>query len=421
MITRFRSGHAAHPDWRIALSLAAVQIETQPTAADETLGLVYFTDHYAAHAEALLGELQKRWPQLQWAGCAAVGVMAANVAANAAAGAATNRATTQATNAAAKAAAGPGGSAKTAAEYIDEPALALMLCALPPSGFELFSGTRPIDSHQAHTALVHADPGAADLGELVVEMSERTQTGYLFGGVVSSRSVPAQVANGVLRGGLSGVAFGGAVGLVSRVTQGCQPIGPARVITSAERNLVIELDGQPALPALLADLGITLDAPREAMLRLRNTLVGLSDALDPIVGRGAQFGANTRVRHLVGLDPGRQAVAVGDIVEPGMRLAFCERDVNAARRDLVRVCSEIRDELGADPDNQRAERSARGALYISCTGRGGAHFGAPSAEAQIVQHALGDVPLVGFFAAGEIARHHLYGYTGVLTVFTGPA
>jgi small ligand-binding sensory domain FIST len=26
---------------------------------------------------------------------------------------------------------------------------------------------------------------------------------------------------------------------------------------------------------------------------------------------------------------------------------------------------------------------------------------------------------VGFFAGGEIARNHLYGYTGVLTVFTG--
>ena len=32
-------------------------------------------------------------------------------------------------------------------------------------------------------------------------------------------------------------------------------------------------------------------------------------------------------------------------------------------------------------------------------------------------HALGDVPLAGFFAGGEIAHHHLYGYTGVLTVF----
>jgi len=28
------------------------------------------------------------------------------------------------------------------------------------------------------------------------------------------------------------------------------------------------------------------------------------------------------------------------------------------------------------------------------------------------------VPLVGFFANGEIARNHVYGYTGVLTVFT---
>jgi small ligand-binding sensory domain FIST len=27
------------------------------------------------------------------------------------------------------------------------------------------------------------------------------------------------------------------------------------------------------------------------------------------------------------------------------------------------------------------------------------------------------VPLVGFFAGGEIAHRHLYGYTGVLTLF----
>ncbi|MFZ1851328.1 MAG: FIST C-terminal domain-containing protein, partial [Nitrosomonas sp.] len=62
-------------------------------------------------------------------------------------------------------------------------------------------------------------------------------------------------------------------------------------------------------------------------------------------------------------------------------------------------------------------RRIRGAIYVSCAGRGGPHFGAPSAELQIIRHALGDVPLVGFFAGGEIARHHLYGYTGVLTVF----
>lgn len=63
----------------------------------------------------------------------------------------------------------------------------------------------------------------------------------------------------------------------------------------------------------------------------------------------------------------------------------------------------------------------RGAIYVSCSGRGGLHFGAPSAELQTIRRALGDVPLVGFFAGGEIAHHRLYGYTGVLTVFADAA
>jgi small ligand-binding sensory domain FIST len=38
----------------------------------------------------------------------------------------------------------------------------------------------------------------------------------------------------------------------------------------------------------------------------------------------------------------------------------------------------------------------------------------------MVHEALGgETPVIGFFAGGEIARHHLYGYTGVLTVFAG--
>ncbi|WP_043819611.1 FIST C-terminal domain-containing protein, partial [Rubrivivax gelatinosus] len=138
-----------------------------------------------------------------------------------------------------------------------------------------------------------------------------------------------------------------------------------------------------------------------------------------------QFGPDVRVRHLVGLDPGRQAVAVADMVEPGMRLAFCTRDVDAARRDLVRICSEIREELSPEAADitlpALTGRRIEGAIYVSCAGRGGPHFGGPSAELQLVRHALGDVPLVGFFAGGEIAHQHVYGYTGVLTVFTGRA
>jgi small ligand-binding sensory domain FIST len=116
-----------------------------------------------------------------------------------------------------------------------------------------------------------------------------------------------------------------------------------------------------------------------------------------------------------------------------MRMAFCQRNPQAARADLMRICAEIREELEpqelplqtahalAAPEAEAAPHPARriaGAVYVSCTGRGGPHFGSPSAELQLVRRALGDVPLVGFFAGGEIAYDRLYGYTGVLTVFT---
>ncbi len=406
----FLSGHATHPDWRAALALAAAQVDARGAAHDRStagplsLGFVYFTDHYAPHAQALYAELRQRWPGVAWVGSVGVGICAG------------------------------------AAEYIDEPALALMLCSLPTGRFEVFSGARKLQRIEPYSALVHADPGTPDLQELISEMSDRTESGYLFGGLASSRAATHHIAEGVWQGGLSGVAFTRDVALISRVTQGCQPVGPTRTVTGCERNIVTELDGEPALPCLLRDLGMAaLDDPRAALPRLRATLVGLTDASDTALTRPGQFGTDTRVRHLVGLDPGRHAVAVADALEPGMRLAFCQRDAQAARRDLVRICSEIRDELETPDDGTGAatspSRRILGALYFSCTGRGGPHFGGPSAEMKIVQHALtggasggaeaaggaaDDLPLVGFFAAGEIARHHLYGYTGVLTVFTEP-
>ncbi|UUX96292.1 FIST N-terminal domain-containing protein [Aquabacterium sp. J223] len=395
-MTAFLLGHAAHPDWRLALQLAAAQVDGQrrPGSPSPTLGLVYFSDHYAADAPALLQALRAHWPGVAWAGAAAAGVAA------------------------------------TGAEYIDEPALALLLADLPREQFRIFSGPRPLPADSTWTALVHADPAMPDLGELIGELADRTGSGYLFGGLASSRGGRAlQFADGLFDGGLSGVGFDRSVGLVSRVTQGSQPVGPVRRVTAAEHNVVLALDGQPALPLLLADLGVRLDRPTQAVPRLRSTLVGLTDARDDVLERAGQFGRDTRVRHLIGLDPARQAFAVAEPVRPGDQLAFCRRDAEAARRDLVRICAEIREELEAPvlelplPGGSAAAAAAAdrspiaGAVYVSCAGRGGPHFGGPSAELQIVKRALGEVPLVGFFAGGEIGRRHLYGYTGVLTVF----
>jgi small ligand-binding sensory domain FIST len=409
----FPFGHATHPQWRMAAGLVLAQLRAQMTlpdyAAEPKLALLYITDHYANEAKALLDHLRQELPGVcDWAGTVGVGIAVNN------------------------------------AEYMDEPAMAVMLCDVPQESYRVFSGVTPLPAGWADTALVHADPATPDLAELITEVAGRTQQGYLFGGLTSSRSRSVQFAlsadrpqsvasGGVLEGGLSGVAFAPSVALLSRVTQGCQPVAPEREITAADKHVVLTLDGEPALDVMLEALDIRLSEPQKAIPVVRSTLVGLSPAGQSGVGRAGNLGADVLVRHIVGLDPMRQGVAVAEHLEPGMRLTFCRRDVHAARADLVRVCAEIREELEPEmlsieainglsddpvPTLPQAGKRIAGAVYVSCTGRGGPHFGGPSAEMQIIRHALGDVPLVGFFAAGEIARHHLYGYTGVLTVFT---
>ncbi|HJV27987.1 MAG TPA: FIST N-terminal domain-containing protein [Aromatoleum sp.] len=387
----FVLAHAANSDWKFALTRARDQLQSQiaerhsrhPDARPFTLGWCYLGDYYADEAEAILSALQAEFPDVSWVGASALGVSATGV------------------------------------EYFDEPALVLMLAPLPRTAFRLFSGLQPLPMHPtdfpAHTALVHAEGSTPDLQELLQELAVRTTTGYLFGGLSSARNRTLHIADHVLSGGLSGVAFGPEVDLISRVTQGCQPIGTIRTITGSEDNYVLRLDGRPALACLLDDLGLDTELPTEEMLEaLSGTLVGLSTGTGDVAAGAGQFGPDTLVRHLIGVDPQNQVLAIGDEVTEGMHLAFCTRDAQAARADLVRIALEVRTELAG------SGKAIAGALYVSCSGRGGPHFGGPHAELQTVRDVLGDVPLAGFFAAGEIARDHLYGYTGVLTAFAMP-
>ena len=73
----FIVGHAGHPEWRQALAQAAAQIDGQRAHAggesvEPSLGFVYFSDHYAPHAQALLDALRQRWPGAAWVGTVGV-------------------------------------------------------------------------------------------------------------------------------------------------------------------------------------------------------------------------------------------------------------------------------------------------------------------------------------------------------------
>lgn len=408
----------------MAASLVVAQLKAQlanpatgqdiPLVSNPNVALVYATDAYAPNASAMLDVLRQALPEVRhWCGTLGIGVCASGV------------------------------------EYFDEPGLVVMLCEWPDAQFQVFNGISPL-GHQApagfrpHAALVHADPMTPMLGELIDDLASLTQAGELMGGLCASRQGPIQFAvngwdqrpsalshSGVFEGGLSGLALGSGIGLVCRVTQGCQPLGPKRTITRAKSHVVESLDGRPALEVLMQELGTSLDHPQQAVAKVRQTLVGVSQPPSPSQHPQAKphkaFGEEVMVRHIIGLDPERQAVVIADEVQEGMSLSFCRRDVVAARADLRRMATEVREVLESlegrhspigEPDAEALLSSPiQGAVYVSCSGRGGPHFGAPHAELNTLREALGDVPLVGFFAAGEIAHRQIHGYTGVLTVF----
>jgi small ligand-binding sensory domain FIST len=315
------------------------------------LGFVYFTDALLDRSEAMLETLRRRTGVADWIGSVGTGVIA------------------------------------TGTEYQDEPAMAAMVADV--DAYSVFSGRRPLAGTAPHFAVVHADPGAPDLPGLVADMTLKTTTGYVVGGVSSSRSRTVQIANEVLSGGLSGAAFGEEVAVATRLTQGCTPYPGRFRVTACEQNIVFSLDGRPALDVLLE----TVHGEKAQLL------VGL-----PVPGSDT---GDYTARNLVGIDPKNKVIAIGDLVEQGDELLICKRDRAAARADLVRMLAALK----------AAAPAPRGALYYSCVARGEHLFGNRGAELGLVQQALGDVPLVGFFCNGEISRDRLYGYTGVLTLF----
>ena len=111
----------------------------------------------------------------------------------------------------------------------------------------------------------------------------------------------------------------------------------------------------------------------------------------------------------MGIDPRQGWIALAAEVAPGDKIVFCRRDRESARKDLVRMLRQLGDRLPGPP---------RAGVYVSCIARGMSLFGDPGVETGLIRETLGDFPLVGFFANGEISRDRLYGHTGVLTLFT---
>ena len=367
----FKAAHASGEDWGRVSKACADALDPLPDGA--SVGFVYATDALAQDLGSIVVFLRERTGIADWIGTVGLGISASGL------------------------------------EYYEEPALAVLVGSLSPEAYRVVPTIRDpkvgldgetlawAGSQGATFGVVHGDPRNHLLPEIVRGLSDGASA-FLVGGLSASRGDQPQVAGRITEGGLSGVLMGPECQVVSGLTQGCSPIGPMRRITEAEDNVVMAIDDRPALEVFKEDIG-------ELLARDLRRVAGYIFVGFPIAGSDT---GDYLVRNLVAIDADKAWLGVGELVEPGQSIVFCRRDQEAARQDLERMLSDVA---------RRAEGRARAGLYFSCVARGNNLFGSDSEELKMVRAAVGDLPLVGFFANGEICNDRLYGYTGVLTLF----
>ena len=363
---KFKLAHSNQVDWQAALDDCLTQIGQADSA---NLGFIYVTDALASDLGDILRHLKSHTGIEHWVGSVGQAILC------------------------------------TGHEYYDQPAIAIMLADFPAGGFTVFNHAE--DTHHLQPsdpmsglrfALVHGDPRNGQLPALIDSLPEQLGNGYLSGGLTSAESHYYQIADDIVEGSLSGVVFSDQVQVVTGLSQGCSPIGPVHTLTEADHHMAISIDERPALDVFKEDIG-------EILARDIDRAAGYIFAGFPV--KGSDTG-DYLVRNVIGIDPENGLLAIGDHMHSGVPIMFCRRDGKSAIQDMQRMLENLK---------QRLPGPIRGGIYISCLGRGRYLFGEDSEEMKMIQEVLGDIPLVGFYASGEIAGHRLYGYTGVLTLF----
>ena len=297
----------------------------------------------------------------------------------------------------------------TGQEIYDVPAVSIMLANFDTNDFTMvpmIAKQQDIATHlhwprefATNFGVIHGDPLNPDTQDMIEDLQQQLDNGFIVGGLTSAGGEHYQIADDVISGGISGVLFSENIGVITNLSQGCSPVGQKHRIDKAQENIAFLLDKKPALHVLMQDMD--LGSQQQLQQEAAEVFIGLCIA-------GSDKSDYT-VRNLVGVDSDHDIFAINDYLTEGHEIIFCKRNEQTAVDDMQHMLDNIAGRLKNKP---------RGGLYISCLGRGRGQFGNDSEEIKMIHDRLGDFPLTGFFANGEIHHNKLYGYTGVLTLFT---
>jgi len=262
--------------------------------------------------------------------------------------------------------------------------------------------------------LMICDPFTFPADGLLAHLNEQRPGAVVMGGMASAAAPSRQsrlfLNDRVLSRGAVGVHLPRAE-VHPLVAQGCRPVGDAYIITGAEGSVIAELGGRPPLTRL-REMAAALPA-RDRDLLAEGVLLGV--VIDEYRAEPGQ--GDFLVRGVIGADPDSGAIAVGDEIQVGQTVQFHVRDAASADEDLRRALARESAALGG--------RRPAGALLFTCNGRGSRMFAEPDHDAGLIAAMLGDIPVAGFFCAGELGpvggQNFLHTFTASIALFPDPA
>jgi small ligand-binding sensory domain FIST len=204
--------------------------------------------------------------------------------------------------------------------------------------------------------------------------------------------------------GMVGFSISGQVRVEAVVSQGCRPIGRAFVITRGQSNVIEQLGGRPALEVLQEVVDGLSESDRQ-MLSQGLLLGRAMDEYKDTLKRG-----DFVMRNVIGIDNTSKHIAVGDRVRVGQTIQFHARDAATADEELKLLLA-----------SRQTARPA-GAMLFSCNGRGTRLFASADHDAHVAAEQMPDVPVVGFFAAGELGpvggKNFIHAHTASFALFS---
>lgn len=212
---------------------------------------------------------------------------------------------------------------------------------------------------------------------------------------------------GVVRHGISGLCFGDISDFSVGITQSCTPIGDPMFITEVRDNMIVSLDGYPALEVyatVASNMGLsTIEEAAEHVL-----------ICFPLNKEVPEFtGENSLARNLDGIDVVSKGLMVPQIVQEGEVLSLAYRSGPTAEQDLYDMLNRLK---------QSVPKTPTFGIYLNCSARGPGLYGRPDVDSHAIREVLGEFPLIGFFGGYELASVsmglQLYSYTGVLLLVT---